>query len=237
MEGKHICNNNCFFCFLPFSILFGNVSALVQRIKIPLKPNRKSTHAERNHAVLALYQPPLHFLPPSATRPKTTFQRNPPPPWELLGSTFEGTTDLGGPPGSMRDAQEPGWRPGSGLGRLLLVLVHPKGGLLSRQVCSQPPAHARVSRMGRGTAKELLCPPNISAARCSGQGALAALPFQHCKVSLRPCPAANAVLRQLSGEPPARQSPPLPAVPGAEPVSGCRTPEARQALPQTPPAA
>lgn len=77
MEGKHICNNNCFFCFLPFSILFGNVSALVQRIKIPLKPNRKTTHTERNHAVLALYQPPLHFPPRHSTKNHLTKKSTP----------------------------------------------------------------------------------------------------------------------------------------------------------------
>lgn len=48
----------------------------------------------------------------------------------------------------------------------------------------------------------------------------AALPFQRCKVSPDPCPAANAVLQRLSAEPPAGQSPPSARCPhcrGAEP--------------------
>lgn len=225
MEGKTISNNNCFFCcyfsFFPFSL-----ETFQPRCSTPksLRNPTEKPHTLRETTSCRHFVNPLSIFPP--IQPKTTFQRNSPPPWEPLGSTFEGTTDFGRPLGSMWDARELGWRPGSGLGRLVLVLVHLKGGLLSRRVCSQPPAHARATQMGRGAAKELLCPPRILAARCSGRGAPAALPFQRCKVFLNPCPAANAALRQFSAKLLSRQSPPLPTVPGAEPMSGCRAPGA-----------
>lgn len=148
MEEKevHITTTTFFSTIIfPFFIGIWRVSALVQCTETPLKPNGKTTHAERNCTIPALYHPPL-FSP----RPKI-LPKNPMSPQKPSEAASGVTVGFGGPAEGMQDAEELGWHPDSNLGRTLLVLVHP------RRVPQQP-QRMRMRRGADGIFSILLLP-------------------------------------------------------------------------------